>query len=102
MEQKTELASVVLPNGQTMRMEATVVDELEAAGFEAKKFDGVIGAIEGIGMAVQAALAKLKSVKASVELGLELGLEAGHLTALLVQGAGKANLKVTLHWDQLA
>jgi len=71
----------------------------EAATFNAQHFDGVIGAIEGIASAVQLALSKACPQKASVELGLELGVEAGQLTALLVKGGAKANLKITLHWE---
>ena len=65
------------PVGDTMGMLATIMNAL----------------------AVQAALVKVKPAKASVELGLEVGLEAGQLTALLVKGSGKANLKITLTWE---
>ncbi|HJZ54195.1 MAG TPA: CU044_2847 family protein [Gemmataceae bacterium] len=99
MDPTTQLVTVTLPNGHPMQVEARPIDRLEGTGFEAKKFDGVIGAIEGIALAVQAALAKAKPAKASVELGLEVGVEAGQLTALLVKGGGKANLKVTLSWE---
>jgi Trypsin-co-occurring domain 1 len=99
MEPKTQLVTVALPNGQSMQIEASVIDRLESAGFESKNFDGVIGAIEGIALAVQTALAKVKPAKASVELGLEVGVESGQLTALLVKGSGKANLKITLTWE---
>jgi hypothetical protein len=99
MEPKTQLVTVSLPNGQSAQIEASVIDSLEGPGFEPRKCDGVIGGIEGIALAVQAALAKVKPARTSVELGLEIGLEAGQLTALLVKGSGKANLKVTLHWD---
>jgi hypothetical protein len=36
--------------------------------------------------------------KATVEFGIELGIEPGKLTALLVQGTSKANLKINLEW----
>jgi hypothetical protein len=32
-------------------------------------------------------------------VGLGVGVEAGQLTALLVKGSGKANLKITLTWE---
>jgi hypothetical protein len=99
MEPKTQLVTVALANGQAVQVEASVIDRLESTGFEAKNFDGVIGAIEGIALAVQTALVKVKPAKASVEMGLEIGVEAGQLTALLVKGSGKANLKITLHWE---
>ena len=99
MEPTTRLVPVTLPNGHPLQVEATTVETLEGAGFQAKSFDGVIGAIEGIAMAVQSALTKVKPTKATVEVGLEVGVEAGQLTALLVKGSGKANLKITLTWE---
>jgi len=33
-----------------------------------------------------------------VEFGLEVALESGQLTAVLVKGSAKANLKITLEW----
>ena len=102
MEANTRLVPVDLPNGVRVQVEATVLGDglgFEAAVFDSKRFEGVIGAIEGIAQAVQAGLAKAAPDKASVELGLEVGVESGQLTALLVKGIGKANLKITLHWD---
>lgn len=99
MESKSRLVSIVLPNGHTAQVEASVVDGVDEAGFHAKSFDGVIGAIEGIAQSVQTALAKVKPAKASVEIGLEVMVQSGQLTALLVQGSGKANLKITLSWE---
>lgn len=102
MDANTRLVPVQLPNGATAQVEATVLtgDGFEATGFDSSKFEGVIGAIEGIAQAVQTGLAKVAPDKASVELGLEVGLESGQLTALLVKGTGKANLKITLVWER--
>lgn len=100
MEPSTQIVPVVLPNGQTVQVEvAGTPDGEESFGFGAKTFDGVIGAIEGIAMAVQQALVNVKPKKATVEVGLEVGVEAGKLTALLVKGTGKANLKISLTWE---
>lgn len=44
-------------------------------------------------------LAIAKAKKATVEFGIEIGLEAGQLTAMLVKGTGKANIKITLEWS---
>lgn len=33
-----------------------------------------------------------------MEFGLEVALESGQLTAVLVKGSAKANLKITLEW----
>jgi hypothetical protein len=43
-------------------------------------------------------MAALKPQRFEVELGFEIGVESGTLTAFLVKGTGKANLKVTLEW----
>jgi len=89
----------MLPNGEPLLVETEARETLESTGFAAAQFEGIIGAIEGIALGVQSALAKVKPTKASVELGLEIGVEAGQLTALLVKGSGRANLKITLQWD---
>lgn len=99
MDGKSQIVTVELPNGETMLVETENRETLERTGFAAAKFDGVIGAIEGISLGVRLALESVKPTKASVEIGLEIGLEAGQLTALLVKGTGKANLKITLQWE---
>ncbi|MEV6871967.1 CU044_2847 family protein [Amycolatopsis sp. NPDC051128] len=48
--------------------------------------------------AVQAGLTKVKPTKVTVEFGCEAGMESGRLTAILVKGTAKANLKVTMEW----
>lgn len=103
MDASARLVPVTLPNGARLKVEATDLGSgFEAAGFDPRQFDPVIGAIEGVAAAVQAALARARPKKASVELGLEIGVEAGQLTALLVKGGARANLKVTLHWEERA
>ena len=42
-----------------------------------------------------------KPDKVNVELGFELSVESGELSALLVKGSGKANLKINLEWTNL-
>ena len=93
MDPTPQFVPVALPNGATVHVEVTpTAAGLESAGgYDAGRFAGVIAAIEGVGLAVQAGLAKVAPSKASVELGLEIGVEAGQLTALLVKGTGKAN-----------
>ena len=44
-------------------------------------------------------LAQLKAAKTTIEFGVEVAAEAGQLTALIVKGSGKANLKVTVEWS---
>jgi len=44
-------------------------------------------------------LKKLKAKKVTLKMGLALGLESGGLTAMLVKGTGKANMEVTIEWE---
>jgi hypothetical protein len=61
-------------------------------------FRTVIPAIEDLAESVHSAFKKLSPKKGTVEIGLELAVESGALTAILVKGSGKANLKITLEW----
>lgn len=63
-------------------------------------FDQVWNIISAIADTIGTRLSQAKVKKAVVELGVEIGAEAGQLTALLVKGTGKANLKITLEWSQ--
>jgi len=98
MNQATRVVPVTLPNGRTVRVEATVLDPEQKVSFTARPFQDVLDAIEGIASSVASALEKVKPARASVELGVEVGLESGGLTALIVKGSGNANMKVTLEW----
>jgi hypothetical protein len=44
-------------------------------------------------------LKKLKAKKVTLKMGLALGLESGGLTAMIVKGTGKANMEVTIEWE---
>ena len=57
------------------------------------------GAIETVARVVGDVLAKVAPTKATAEFGIELGIESGQLTALIVKGSGKANLKIALEWS---
>ncbi len=56
--------------------------------------------VSAIASTIGARLSQAKAKKAVVEFGVELAAEAGGLTALLVKGTAKANLKITLEWSQ--
>ncbi|NER99250.1 MAG: hypothetical protein F6J86_36415, partial [Symploca sp. SIO1B1] len=57
-------------------------------------------AIEGIADTLKQSLEKIQPTKASVEFGLEFGYESGQITAMIVKGGSKANLKITLEWQK--
>jgi hypothetical protein len=66
-------------------------------GFE--EFGSSVRAVSGaVADAVLAGVGKLKPNKVALEFGCEVGMETGKLTAILVKGTAKANLKVTVEW----
>jgi hypothetical protein len=98
----TELVPVHLPNGAVVRVEVRATgspERLVAGGYANLDLDKVRHAIEGIASLIVSAFEKVRPRKASAEFGIEIGMEASGLTALLVKGTGKANLKVTLEWS---
>lgn len=100
MRSQTEIVPVVMPNGKTLHVRATVLGGEEDVAFGSLSFDGVTDAIQGIAQAITGTLEQVKPRKASVEFGLEIATESGQLTALLVNGSSTATLKVTLEWGQ--
>ncbi len=102
MPENTERVPVVLDNGTRIFIEATAFGGEEEVGIVNLQFSDVTQALEGIASALATTLVKVKPQKAVVELGIEIALESGKLTAMLVKGSGKANLKVTLEWSDLA
>jgi len=91
---------VTLPNGATLQVRAAHGGGDEDVAFGALSFDGVAKTIEGLAAAIDGALKQAKPKKAKVELGLELAVKSGQLTALLVEGSGKADLTITLEWGE--
>jgi hypothetical protein len=41
-----------------------------------------------------------RKIRDTTEFGVEFGYESGQLTALIVKGTGKANLKITMEWTK--
>src|SRR5437763_14431185 len=99
MERRIEIIPVKFAKDVIVRVESTVLGGEEKVAFEVASFKGVTDAIEAIAVSVVESLRKIKPHKAAVEFGLEIAVESGQLTALLVKGSGKANLKVTLEWS---
>jgi NTP-dependent ternary system trypsin peptidase co-occuring protein len=98
---RTEIVRAQLGDKTTILIEARTApgDRDVSATSDALDFSGVTGSIESIAADLTAVFARVKPRKASVEFGVEVGIESGKLTALLVKGTGKANLKVTLSWE---
>jgi hypothetical protein len=107
---RIENIPVQLENGAFIRVEATVIgssiqvgdgEEIESdVGASIQSFKEVTDAIEGIAGSVVESLKKFKPSKSSIEFGVEFGYESGQLTALIVKGTGRANLKITMEWTK--
>jgi hypothetical protein len=95
------IVEVEFPNGVT-----ALVQVIDAGGGAAKvarvgkpDLSAVMGALEGMSLAVKSALAKAAPDKVSVEFGLELAMKSGALTAMFVDGQANGSLRVTLEWQ---
>ena len=112
MDAASQIVPVKLPNGSLIHAEVTPVrggaptkgKEQDVAHRGAtippQDIKDIMDALEGIAATVSTTVEKTAAFESSVEFGLEIGLESGKLTALLVKGTGKANLKVTLTWKK--
>lgn len=97
---QTTAVPLDLGNGKIVRIEATQLGGPEKVGLlETQPVRDLVEAIEGLGTLVLDAVKKLAPTKATVEFGVEVAVEAGKITALLCQGSGKANLKITVEWS---
>jgi len=95
-----ESVPVKLENGETIYVEARNRMRQEVSG-KHYSFSKISKQLEEISEKVRNAFQKSKPDKVNVELGFELSVESGELSALLVKGSGKANLKINLEWTDL-
>jgi len=96
---RTSILKAKLNDGSIVHIETSQIHGEEKVGAKPFDFEQVASSIESIVNAVKGSLDKAKANKASVEFGVEIGVESGQLTALIVKGSGKANLKITLEWS---
>lgn len=103
MPEESKIVRAVVANERTIGIEVTPIEGGQAIDERVanlpKDFGQLVNSIEDISRSLYEAIKKVGSKKASVEFGVEVGLESGQLTALLVKGTGKANLKITLEWS---
>lgn len=112
MELETKFLPIELANGVVIRVEATQIgestnreqpligEEIESdVSLNIQPLKEVTDAIEGIAGTIKASFDKVKPTKASVEFGVDFAYESGQLTAMIVKGSGKVNLKITLEWS---
>jgi hypothetical protein len=90
---------VQINNGTIIRLEVVSTGREDVA-INIRPFEEVTDALEGIVQTLAGVLQKVAPTKASVKFGVEVALEAGHLTAVIVKGSGKANLDITLEWSK--
>jgi len=113
MADQTKFVLLELGNGAVVMVETTVIGEVaeeeeDLTGEEVESdvssnyqyLKQATDAIEGIADTLKQSLEKIQPTKASVEFGLEFGYESGEITAMIVKGHGKANLKITLEWQK--
>jgi hypothetical protein len=101
-----ELGSYVtakLSNNAQLLVEVTPVGGVNAeqdvvSGNRIFSLTPIAEAIRGVAEVMIDALETVRPRKASVEFGIEAGIDSGNLTAMLVKGSTKANLKITLEW----
>lgn len=95
----TSVISAKLQDGTIVKIETSQVkgeEKVKAGSFD---FSQVSRSIDSIVDSLKTSLESAKAKKATMEFGIEIGVESGQLTALIVKGSGKANLKITLEWS---
>jgi len=102
MELPTKPIQVQLSDGSLIRVEATLIGEQRVAS-HTQLFKEVTTVIRSIAKELSSTLQDVQREaspdKMSVKLGVEIAVESGQLTALIVKGAGKANLEITMEWS---
>jgi hypothetical protein len=101
MIQETTAVPVRLSDGNTVYVEVRDLGGREkVSDLKNLSFENVMVSIEKLGSEITGVLKRLEPQKATVELGFEIVAESGQLSALLVKGSGKANIKVSLEWTK--
>lgn len=72
-------------------------EEVDALSYS---FDLVSSQISKLSSTIVSSFKGLGHSKATVEFGVNVALKSGKLTALVVEGSGEANLKITLEWNE--
>lgn len=101
---KSDFVPVRLDDQTIIRIEATRLKggegEEDYIGVQLPSFEDITNTIKSISKSIVAVWNEVQPSKATAEFGIEVGFEPGNVTALLVKGSGKANLKITLEWEQ--
>ncbi|MGB5594471.1 MAG: CU044_2847 family protein [Crocosphaera sp.] len=91
-----------LSDGKTIKVEVTQIGE-QPVSAETRIFKNATNIIKSIANDVADTLKEVnetvKPDKFTVTFGLEIAVESGELTAFIVKGTGKANLEITMEWN---
>lgn len=94
----TETVKLELDNGHSILAEVRNKNRQQVSN-PTYSFEKVSLQLKEISKKIITSFEEAKPNKVSVELGFELSIESGQLTAILVKGSSKANLKIILEWD---
>lgn len=97
-QSRSEIISVKVKENVTMLVEARSFGGEREVSDQIFDFQSVADTIEAVTESIAATISKVKPKKATVEFGVEVRVKSGKLTALIVEGEGKGNLKITLEW----
>jgi Trypsin-co-occurring domain 1 len=107
MQEIRLVAATSVEGGKKLFVEATQIGpivtnsrtDVEVSFESLPGMEAVWETISEMAVAMREKIEQVKPKKATVEFGIEVATEGGSLTALLVKGTGKANLKITLEWS---
>ena len=97
-QSRSEVISVKVKENVTVLVEARSFGGEREVSDQLFDFQSVADTIEAITESIAATINKVKPKKATVEFGVEVRVKSGKLTALIVEGEGKGNLKIALEW----
>ena len=102
MGERDQIVPVVLTDGTVVHISATPLggDEDVADLKSALSFGEVSRTVESFARELSTCFDRVSPDRASIEFGIEVAVEAGNLTALIVKGSAKGNLKIVLSWDR--
>jgi hypothetical protein len=104
MDRRSEIIPIELSDGTIVKIEVTPIGEQQVSSFHSLPFKEATAVIRAFAHDVATSLQEVSTTaqpdKISVKIGFELAIESGQLTALVVKGAGKANLEISMEWSK--
>ncbi|GAA3948389.1 CU044_2847 family protein [Actinoplanes auranticolor] len=89
----------VVIDGERIVVEAVALGGEEEVAGRLPEFSDVTRSIGALTEHVVKAVRRVKPDNVKIELGCDIGVESGKLTAVLVKGTAKANIKITVGWE---